>query len=48
MKRLSLIALGLVAGMLLVYALTASPAQCSVAANLIGRTDALFACLMQR
>lgn len=48
MRRAALVVSGLIAGMLLAYALTARPTECSVAANLIGRTDALFACLMQR
>jgi hypothetical protein len=48
MRRTALIATGLTAGMLLAYALTARPADCSVAASLMGRTDALFACLMNR
>lgn len=48
MKRVLCISIGLLAGILLAYALTARPTECSVAANLMGRTDALFACLMQR
>lgn len=44
----TLLMCGVVVMTLLAYAFTLSPTECSVAANLMGRTDALFACLMQK